>query len=84
MQNITDFFKKFANVKPTSRIIRKKVLSILENKNIPISEDEIIYSNGVIYIKSNQLVKNEIFLLKESLLKEIEGQLDRRIVVDIR
>ncbi|MFC1730960.1 hypothetical protein ACFL6I_11565 [candidate division KSB1 bacterium] len=84
MKNITSFLKKFSNIKLTSRVIRKVVLDILKNKNIPITEDEIIYSNNVVYIKSNQIVKNEVFLSKDSILKEIEKQLKKKTVTDIR
>lgn len=84
MQNITVFFKKFSKLKPTNRIIRKTVFDILKNKHIPISKDEIIYHNGVVYIKSNQIIKNEIFLSKEYILKEIKKQLNKETVVDIR
>ena len=84
MKTITSFLKKFSNIKLTSRVIKKVVLSILKDKNIPITEDEIIYSNGIVYIKSNQIVKNEVFISKESILKEIESQLNKKTVVDIR
>jgi len=84
MRNITNFLKRFSNIKLTSRVIRKVVLDILKDKKIPITEDEVIYSNGVVYIKSNQIVKNEVFFSKEDILKKIEDQLNKKIVVDIR
>ena len=84
MQTITKFLKRFSNIKPTSRIIRKIVFNILKDKSIPIKEDEIIYNKGVIYIKSNQIIKNEIFLSKEIILREIENKLNKKTVTDIR
>jgi len=84
MQTISDFFKKFSNIKPTARVIKEIVLNILKDKNIPVTEDEIIYSNGVVYIKSNQIIKNEIFISKDVILKEIENKLNKKTVVDIR
>lgn len=84
MQNIADFFKKFSKLKPTNRVIRKVVFYVLKNKQIPIKQDEIIYHNGVVYIKSNQIIRNEVFLSKENILKEIEIALDKKTVTDIR
>ena len=84
MKTITSFLKRFSNIKLTSRVMKGVVLSILKDKNIPITEDEIIYNNGIVYIKSNQIVKNEVFISKESILKEIESQLNKKTVVDIR
>jgi len=84
MQNIANFFKKFKNIRPTSNIVKGVVLDILKNTNLPILEDEIIYNKGVVYIKSNQIIKNEIFINKEGILNEIENKLNKRIVVDIR
>ena len=84
MPNIADFFKKFSHIKPTSRIIKKVVFDILKERNIPISKDEIIYHNNVVHIKSNQIVKNEIFLFKESILKEVKTKFDEGVVLDIR
>jgi hypothetical protein len=84
MQTISDFLKKFSQLKPTARVVKEVVLDILKNKNIPITVDEIIYSNNVVYIKSNQIVKNEIFISKESILKEIENKLNKKTVKDIR
>jgi len=84
MKNITDFFKKFSKLKPTNRVIRKIVFNVLKSKHIPILEDEIIFHQRVVYIKSNQIVKNEIFFIKESVLNEIEAQLDKKTVKDIR
>ncbi|MEX0652187.1 MAG: hypothetical protein WD509_01205 [Candidatus Paceibacterota bacterium] len=84
MKTIGDFFKKFSHIKPTARVIRKIMVSILDKKNIPITEDEIVYSSGIIYIKSNQSVKNEVFILKQTLLKELEEGLNRKTVTDIR
>ena len=84
MKTITSFLKRFSNIKLTSRVVRKVVLDILKDKNIPITEDEIIYSNGIVYIKSNQIVKNEVFISKEGILKEIENKLNKKTVVDIR
>ena len=84
MKTIANFFKKFSNIQPTARVIKDVTLNVLNKKNIPITVDEIIYSGGVVYIKSNQVIKNEVFILKEVILKEIEKQLNKKTVIDIR
>ena len=84
MQNIANFFKKFKNIRPTSGVVKVVVLDVLKKMNIPILGDEIVYSGGVVYIKSSQIIKSEIFINKKSILDEIENKLNKRIVVDIR
>ena len=84
MKNIINFLRKFSNITLTSRTIKKVVFDILKNKHIQISEDEIIYHNNVVYIKSNNIIKNEVFFIKESVLNEIKIKLKKEIVKDIR
>ncbi len=84
MQNIASFFKKFSNIKLTSRVVKAEVLNILNNRHIPITKDEIVYNNGIVYIKGNQIVKNEVFFLREDILKDIENKLGKKMVIDIR
>lgn len=84
MQTISNFFKKFSNIKPTARVIKEAVLDILKDRNIPVTKDEIIYSGGVVYIKSNQIIKNEIFISKKDILEELKNKLNKETVLDIR
>ncbi|NQV93043.1 hypothetical protein HQ403_00915 [Candidatus Kaiserbacteria bacterium] len=84
MQTIVNFLKKFSNIEPTARVVKKVAYSVFNERHIPITEDEIIYNNNIVYIKSNQVVKNEVFMLKANLLKEIENKLNKRTVTDIR
>ncbi len=84
MDTIVSFLKKFSNIKPTARVVKEAVFDTLKEKKIPVAIDEIVYSNSIVYIKSNQVVKNEIFISKKEILKNIEDRLNRKIVTDIR
>ena len=84
MDSIADFFKKFSNIKPTARIITKEFVDLLNSKNIPVSEDDVVYSRNIIYIKARQIIKNEIFFIKESLLDDINKRIQNVTITDIR
>lgn len=84
MKNITSFFEKFSRLKPTARIIKKACHTVLNERKIPVREDEIIYHNNIIHLKTNSTVKNEVFLLKHELLSAINTALASEQVRDIR
>ncbi|MCW9054928.1 MAG: hypothetical protein OQJ98_03060 [Candidatus Pacebacteria bacterium] len=84
MKGIADFFEKFSSLKPTSRIIKKTAFAVLTEMNIPVLEEEIVYHNNVIYIKTNTTIKNEIFLSKENVCSKINKSLGLDQVKDIR
>lgn len=84
MKNIADFFGKFSKLKPTGRIIKKTAYIVFKKRNLPILEDEIIYHNKTLYLSASSIIKNEVFILKNDLVKEINIELGSTQVEDIR
>lgn len=84
MKSISDFFAKFSKIKPTERTVIRACVEILKRKDIPISEDELVYSNGTVYVRAHQVVKSEIFLSKEAVIKEVNQKLGTFLVKNIR
>ncbi|MBI2618405.1 hypothetical protein HYW58_03065 [Candidatus Kaiserbacteria bacterium] len=84
MKRISDFFSKFSAIQPTGRSVVRACVEVLRRRNIPINEDELMYSRNTVYVKSHQVVKNEIFLSKEIVIKEINQKLGDTIVKDVR
>lgn len=84
MKNIQDFLGRFLSIKPTSKIIVREYIALLAQEGIPVSEDEVIYSQGVLYMKTHSVVKNEVFLRKEHLLSALNQRLGDSPVKNIR
>lgn len=84
MKSISDFFAKFSAMRPTSRTVARAFADALRRKNISISEEEILYNRHTIYIKSNHMIKSEIFLLKDVVVKEVNEKLGATLIKDVR
>lgn len=84
MFNINDFLIKFKHVtlpNETKRnILSKSIFKIL---NIDINIKNISLENNTVYIKTNSFIKNEIFLHKNEILKEVRKQLKNKTPKDI-
>ncbi len=85
MQKIGGFFEKFNNkfVKEVQNLvfitetIKKCTGIVVDHKNISIS-------NKILRIKASSVEKNEIFMKKTKILKELEQKLHHLIILDIQ
>lgn len=72
--NISKYLEKFFTITPPGKFYQKEVVKAL-NEILPInlSENDIVYRFGIIYIKNNPAtsgtLKNEIFLNKEKIIR---------------
>lgn len=83
---ISDLLKKFKNITAPDIIIRNYIVDIVkEIINIKLDKKNIFVKNGIVYIKTKPIYKNEIFINKKkiiNLLKEKVG--DSVYIKDIR
>lgn len=85
--NITTYLTKFKNINPPNAFIKEKcVVIIKERLDVELSCDEINVRSGIVYIKANQIIKSEILLNKNEILRKINLQLEKysKVVQDIR
>ena len=79
MKNIGSFFDKFKN----KAVIRIQTLEIIKETIKKHIKDEIDIKNisissGNINIKAHNIIKNEIFIKKTSILEDLNKKLDQK------
>ena len=70
-----DFFAKLKKIFSVSFENKEKFIAICNGVyHIPLTEQEIVLKDGIVKITSNQALKSKIFLIKKSLLQELQRQ----------
>ncbi len=86
---INGFFDKFKKI-IYQKQETKKIITEVFSKNISFDlgtlEDSFFeYKHGIVYLKCSPVVKNEIMIKKEKIIKELKNQLsDSLNIVDIK
>lgn len=69
------FFDKFRKILSANIGVKKQFADICKDRyQISLKEDEIVFKDSIISIKASNVVKNKIFLIKGSLLKDLKDQ----------
>jgi hypothetical protein len=85
MKSIGGFFEKF-----NSKIAREIqnldfiVAALEKHTKIKFELKQLQIKNGVLLIQANPVQKNELFIKKTRILKDLEGKLYRIVIKDIR
>ena len=84
--SVSKYLEKFFVISPPGKFYQKEIIKALnEILNINLSEDDAEFRFGTIYIKNNnQSLKNEIFLNKEKILRQINQKLKNHKIKDLR
>jgi len=84
--SVSKYLEKFFIISPPGKFYQKEIIKTLnEILNINLSEDDAEYRFGIIYIKkNNQSLKNEIFLNKEKILRQINQKLKNHKIKDLK
>ena len=85
-KNISGYLEKFFTITPPWKFYQKDVVKALnEVLKIELLENDVEYRFGIVYIRSSvQILKNEIFLNKEKIIKQLNQKIKRDIIKDIR
>ena len=87
MENITTFLKKFIKLTPPERFIKEIFVKTVEEiTNITLKSTDIQIQKSTIYITPHPLIKNELFLQKDAILKKLNQELQqyKKTINDIR
>ena len=85
MIEIKDLLNKFDNLLLSEKIKKDTIGDVLlKTVGISIKPEDIKIQNTSIYLKIKPIYKNEIFLNKENISKELEKSLSGKIPKDIR
>ena len=84
--NIAKYLEKFFIISPPGKFYQKEIIKALnEILNINLSENDMEYRFGIIYIKNNNTaLKNEIFLNKDKIIQLLSQKIKKSGVKDIR
>ena len=85
-KNISGYLEKFFTITPPKKFYQGEVIKALnEILNINLSENEVEYRFGIIYKKNNNpVLKNEIFLNKEKIIRLLSEKIKNSGIKDIR
>lgn len=75
MLPLSQLLERFKGLKNTEKIKKELVADIFLKNNIPINTKQILFVNKTIQIKTQPIIKTEIFLKKNSLLTQINKEL---------
>jgi len=72
-------------LKPGKKVIKEDVVKIISNIiGLDIKEYNIDIKNNTAYIKTEPIIKNQIFLKKQQILKQFLKEISTKNLRDIR
>ena len=84
MYNISNFLARFKHLK-NPKIEREEIAKVLgECLGFEVSSNSISLKNNIIQFGGKSLLKTEIFLKKEAILKTLESKFPHLHIKDIR
>ncbi len=85
MNNLSHYLEKFKLILSAPGALKKPVINaILLITTITLTEKEVEVKDSIIYLKTHPLVKNEIYMKKSLILKELQALLGAKAPTDIR
>ena len=77
MKNISDFLGRFKKIKPPHKFIKEEFISLVKKDiDFDLNKEDIDIKNNKIQITSDStIIKTEIILKKNNLLKELNKNL---------
>lgn len=87
MFNIGNFLEKFKNITPPDKYVKEVFITVVKSVvGIEIEKEDLDVRNGVIFISADPIVKNEIFLKKSEIMKNLIKELKqyKKTIRDIR
>ena len=81
---IQQLLERFRDLPNTEKIKKETISEIFNKSNIPIKINQITLSKKTILIKTPPIIKTEILLQKNKLLKQIEKVFGEGIYTEIK
>lgn len=84
-EGIHRYFERFSKLKPPERFVRERVIEdVYAVCGITLRPFEVSVQGSVVYITTNPVVKSEIMLKKQVILKRIRDHLEGLSITEIR
>ncbi|MDP6387900.1 MAG: hypothetical protein QGG63_01325 [Candidatus Pacebacteria bacterium] len=78
--------EKFKKITPPDKLVKEVCIDTVKKiVGIDIEKDNIDVRNGIIFISADSIIKSEIFLKKNEIIKNLTQKLSsKKIIKDIR
>jgi hypothetical protein len=74
------YLQKFSKFKFGDLLLKEAIIeAVKEIFNYELEKNSISTKDGVVYIKTSPIIKNEIFINKKAILEKIQKKLDQKI-----
>ncbi|PCI20464.1 hypothetical protein COB64_01970 [Candidatus Wolfebacteria bacterium] len=85
MKALHSFLDKFKRIlKDDREIIDTIIKTIQESIGVELKSGDIKIQNKILYIKTNPIIKNEMYLKKDSILTTLRSRITNKIINDIK
>lgn len=85
MNNLGDYLKKFEVFLETPKAQKGAVIKAIKSvSGIDIPDSDIEMKEGTVYIKGSPAVKNELFMYRKKIIKELDESLKSKSPKNLR
>ncbi len=84
MLQLLQLLSRFKNLTNTEKARKELLCELLKENQIPVTINQISFSKNTIFFKTHPLIKSELFLKKEDILKKIKNIPGFSGIVDIK
>lgn len=85
MFNIGNYLQKFSSLIIDSKALKRSILSVIYDViGVELKEKDIDLQKSILYIKTTPLIKNEIYLKKDLILKQLKEKSSLVNITEIR
>lgn len=71
MLPLSNFFEKFKNLTNTDKVKKQLIVEIFYEYNIPVKIEQIAIIKNSLFIKTQPIIRTELNLKKEQIIKKI-------------
>ncbi len=84
MLPIQQLLSRFKNLTNTERVKKELLCELLNENQIPITIKQVSFSKNSIFLKVHPLIKSELALKKEDILKKLKNLPGFSGIIDIK
>lgn len=72
MLPLHQLLSRFKNLTNTEKVKKELVCDLLKKNNIPVTVNQVSFSKNTIFLKTQPIIKSEIFLKKNEILEIVK------------
>ncbi len=84
MDNLSSFLGKFKKLLSSDAAVKEVVLNVCLKEKINLQNNSISLKDSTLIIGGSSLLKNQLFMKKQRLIEEINKELGKERITDIR